>query len=98
MKKFLLSVALCVAGLVSAKAIENQEDLNKVSSNTDLNSCTVTVSGYCDGSGKDLTPSGTFSNGDCSAASTVANQQWNTDCMAATIRKAIEESLPRENP
>lgn len=98
MKKLLLSATLCVAGLVSAKTIENQEDLNRASSNADLNSCTVSISGYCEGSGTTVVSTITSSAGDCNAAATVANQQWNADCMAATIRKEIEESLPKENP
>ena len=98
MKKLLLVATIGVVGLVSAKTIENQEDLNRASSNTDLNSCTVTITKCCDGVGRDVTTSVTSSAGDCNAAATVANQQWNADCMAATIRKEIEESLPKENP
>ena len=98
MKKLLLVAAIRVAGLVSAKTIENQEDLNRALSNTDLSSCTVTITKCCDGVGRDVTSSATSSAGDCNAAATVANQQWNTDCMTATIRKEIEESLPKENP
>ena len=98
MKKLLLVAAIGVVGLVSAKTIENQEKLCKSSSNTDLSSCTVTITKCCDGVGRDVTTTITSSTGDCNAAATVANQQWNADCMAATIRKEIEESLPKENP
>ena len=55
--------------------------------------CSVTISKVCDGTGERITSTKTATDGNCAAAYTVANSQWNTDCKGATIRKAIIQEL-----
>ena len=92
MKKIIFSIAMFGTFAIShAATSEKRLELKGISILTLDPPCTVTINAYCSGSGTYVTSSATSPTGDQAAASTVASQQWSTDCKAATIRKVITE-------
>lgn len=56
-----------------------------------IEGCSITVTKYCEGSGTTISTTKTSPDGNCSAAFSVANEQWRKDCSFATILKYISE-------